>query len=65
MIPEDYLRNDMWVMLQDFPKIENIEEYNCPHQWWCDCGTDCNGAPLIYFCHWCCKKKEVPIGDKA
>ena len=64
MIPNDYLRSDIWDMFHnEFPNIENIEEYNCPHQWWCDCGTVSKCEPLIYFCHWCMKRKEVSVGE--
>ena len=52
-IPDDYLRLDMWEALKDIP---NIEEYNCPHAWFCDCGTVTGTEQLIYFCHWCGKK---------
>jgi len=54
MIPDDYLRYDIYEVIKHLP---NIEEYNCPHQWWCDCGTVSECEPLIYFCHWCWKQR--------
>jgi len=62
MIPDNYLRLDMWEELKDIP---NIEEYSCPHSWWCDCGTVSECEPLIYFCNWCWKRKEVHKGEVA
>ena len=56
MIPDIYLRTDIWEMFEAFPDIENIEEYNCPHSWWCDCGTVTGTEQRIYFCNWCWKK---------
>jgi len=56
MTPDGYLRSDMWEMFNNnFPEIDNIEEYTCEHLWWADCGT-CK--PVIYFCEWCWKKND-------
>lgn len=56
MIPDDYLRQDLWDMFYDkFPKIENIEEYTCKHLLTRDCGT---GNDCPYFCSYCLKKVE-------
>jgi hypothetical protein len=55
MIPDDYLRLDMWdIFDKEFPQIENIEQYACNHYWVTDCAT---GEEIPWYCIYCWKKK--------
>lgn len=38
--------------------LENIEEYTCPHQFVCDCGTVSECEMLQYYCLYCGKPSK-------
>ena len=61
MIPDDYLRQDLWDMFHnEFPDMKNIEEYTCKHMMCRDCGT---GNDCPWFCSYCCKMESPAEHD--